>query len=64
MVTLKTLAERTRLDRSALRKHCVRRGYPMHKVYIAGTRGQATLALSEDDAARVLSHYQFRLDEC
>lgn len=53
-VTLKTLAEQLGMDRSHLRKYVLDRGFEPVKIRTADSGHQLTLALSEEDAQRVL----------
>lgn len=56
--TLKTLAGDIRMDRSHLRKLCIRLGIDMQKIRDpdGGGRGQAMLAVSDLDAQRIRAH--------
>ena len=53
MITVKDLAAELGTDRSNLRKWIVQRGIEMTKVRDASTRGQETLAVSEQNAQQI-----------
>ena len=62
MTTLKDLAEEIKMDRSALRKAVLKMGIAPRKMRTMASLGQATLALTDEDAAKVRAHYSWRTD--
>ena len=59
LVTLKTLAERIKVSRSALRRHCIANDIEMEYVrHVApGSRGQFTLAIDRGNVPAIAAHY-------
>ena len=58
--TLKDLATELKMDKSALRKHCVKRNVEFTKVRTRESNGQAMLAVDEETAAMIRKHYAWR----
>jgi hypothetical protein len=52
-VTLKELAQELKIDRSALRKYVISKGFDLFKVRTLQSKGQQTLAVSQEDAERI-----------
>ena len=62
-ITLQSLAVELKMDPSALRKACLKLGLTPQKIRTLASRGQAMLALTPTDAAKMRQHYQWRIVE-
>ena len=61
-VTLSDLAAEIDMDRSALRKHCVKQGYKFGRRRTLTSRGQAAFTLRAEDAAEVRREFAWRTE--
>ena len=59
-ITIAELAGELAMDRSALRKHCVSKGYRFGRRRTLASRGQAMITLRAEDAAAVRRYYSWR----
>ena len=62
-VTLQSLAEELKMDRSNLRKYVMSEGMIPMQVRTLASRGQKTLAVTEDEAERIRQGLAWRLKE-
>ena len=58
LIPLVSLSREVHIERSALRKHCIKQGLTLHRMASSLTRGQASLALTPEDAEKVRSFYR------
>ena len=56
-ITVSELADQIAMSKSALRKHCVAKGYRFGKRRSVASRGQAMLTVGEDDADEVRRYF-------
>ena len=61
-ITLADLAKQLHMDRSSLLKAVKKLDIPTMRVRSLNTRGQATLAVSLQDAEAIRKHYSWRLE--
>ena len=63
MITLGQLAAELGMDKSALRKHCVKKGYEFGKRRTRASRGQSMNTLNSRDEAEVRREFAWRLED-